>query len=331
MDPRIAARFNDGMLRRALAFYAALGPAEALDGFESFIYRFTCADGDRILRLGHSGRRSPAAIAGEVDWINHLARGGAGVARAVLSENGRLVEAIDDGHGERFLATAFVRAPGGRLPKRDWAPAFVRHYGAVIGRIHALSKGYAPADPAWRRGDWDAPANLDVERGLGEDDAAVRARFAEVLDRLRALPTDSGSYGMIHQDAHAGNFHVHDGRITLFDFDDCVYGHFVYDIAMVLFYAANGEEDPAAFAAAFMPDFLRGYAGENELEPRWLEALPHFMKLREIDLYAQINFSFDPNEDNGPWIRDYMDGRKERIEAGRPYIDFAWNLLAAGL
>lgn len=46
---------------------------------------------------------------------------------------------------------------------------------------------------------------------------------------------------------------------------------------------------------------------------------------------ARFNFSFDLNEDNGRWIRDYMDGRKERIEAGRPYIDCDWNLLADGL
>jgi hypothetical protein len=31
-----------------------------------------------VLRLGHSLRRSPNLIRGEVDWINHLARGGAG-------------------------------------------------------------------------------------------------------------------------------------------------------------------------------------------------------------------------------------------------------------
>ena len=45
---------------------------------------------------------------------------------------------------------------------------------------------------------------------------------------------------MIHQDAHLGNLFVDDNyTLTLFDFDDCVYGHFIYDIAMVLFYSAG--------------------------------------------------------------------------------------------
>jgi amicoumacin kinase len=59
---------------------------ELLDGFESFIYRFQRPDGQFILRIGHSSRRSPDLIRGEVDWINYLAAGGALVARAILSE-----------------------------------------------------------------------------------------------------------------------------------------------------------------------------------------------------------------------------------------------------
>ncbi len=57
---------------------------------------------------------------------------------------------------------------------------------------------------------------------------------------------------MIHQDAHTGNLFVDDDyTMTLFDFDDCVYGHFIYDIAMVLFYIAGwGGEDIPGFTRA---------------------------------------------------------------------------------
>jgi Ser/Thr protein kinase RdoA (MazF antagonist) len=52
---------------------------------------------------------------------------------------------------------------------------------------------------------------------------------------------------------------------------------------MVLFYAANGQPDPAAYSGWFMPLFLSAYRQENRLDPAWLAELPHFMKLREID------------------------------------------------
>ena len=82
MDPAIAARISDDIVHEAAARFGVEASAlRLLDGFESFIYEFTRDDGEYILRLGHSGRRSPALIHGEVDWINYLARGGAGVAR----------------------------------------------------------------------------------------------------------------------------------------------------------------------------------------------------------------------------------------------------------
>ena len=151
------------------------------------------------------------------------------------------------------------------------------------------------------------------------------------MSHLETLPKDRDSYGLIHQDAHGGNFFVHEGKITLFDFDDCVYGWFIYDIAMVLFYAAMFKEDMAAYTATFMRDFLRGYKQENKLDPVWLAELPYFLKLREIDLYAIIHFSFDLENEDDPWIKGYMEGRKQRIDAGLPYIDFDWESLAAYL
>ena len=63
MDPKIAARFNDTILHCAMQFYDI--PEEKislLDGFESFIYEFERPDGQFILRIGHSQRRSPDLI-----------------------------------------------------------------------------------------------------------------------------------------------------------------------------------------------------------------------------------------------------------------------------
>jgi amicoumacin kinase len=344
VDPKIAARYNDDILRQAMGrFGIQKDQIELLDGFESFIYRFRGQGVDEqgvdeqgtdsqgtdefILRIGHSGRRTPQLVAGEVDWLNYLARGGARVCPAVLSAAGNLVEMIDDGHGQQFLATAFVKASGVASSKVEWSSTFVRHYGQVIGRLHALTKEYVPADPSWRRNEWDATANLDMDLWMPAAEKTARLKFDQLMCHLTKLPRDRDSYGLIHQDAHGGNFFVDQGQITLFDFDDCVYGFFVYDIAMVLFYAAMFKKDPAAYAADFMVDFLRGYSQENRLDPVWLKEFPYFMKLREIDLYAVLHFSFDLENEDDPWVRGFMAGRKQRIDEGVPYIDFDWESL----
>ena len=348
MEKEIRDRFNDRVLAEAMERYGiAEGDIELLDGFESFMYQFWHegelgrgretgpsveetgprgekygrAGGEYILRLGHSRRRTPDLIRGEVDWINFLAQGGAGVARAVASQNGNLVEVIADDKDGAFLASAFVKARGGHVWDRGgWTDERIASYGKLLGRIHALSKNYTVANEAWRRPNWeDDQYSLDLPL-----EPVMAENLDEVMEHLLALPRDRDSYGMIHQDAHAGNFFVDDdGHITLFDFDDCVYGHFAYDLAMVLFYAVTNREDAAEFAAGFWPKFMDGYYQEIELDTAWQKEIPHFMKLREIDLYAMLMRDYELIKGDA-WIESFLDGRRQRIVAGLPYLDMAF-------
>jgi Ser/Thr protein kinase RdoA (MazF antagonist) len=77
----------------------------------------------------------------------------------------------------------------------------------------------------------------------------------------------------------------------------------------------------------FTIPFLRGYQREVDLEPWWLKEIPHFLKLREIELYAVIHRSFDVENLDDPWCARYMDGRKGKLEDGVPYIDFDFDTL----
>lgn len=325
MKQEIRERFNDAILREAQARYGIVGQMEALDGFESFIYTFE-RDGERyILRLGHSQRRSKALIRGEVDWINYLAEHGTSVAWAVPSPQGNLVEPIADGHGDFFLATAFVFAPGGRAP---WPlghdAAFCRNYGRLLGKMHRLASTYQPRDPGAKRPFWDDPENnTHLTHILPPSDAAILAKSDALIAYFATLPTDPTCFGLIHQDAHGGNFHVDEhGTITLFDFDDIAYMWYANDVAMVLFYASMGWEDGQAFVNTFSPPFLAGYREEWEINGRWLAEIPHFMKLREIDLYAIINRDFTPEQivEDG-WLNRFMNGRREKLLQGVPFLD----------
>lgn len=342
MDPRYKARFTPEMLHEAACRYGVEGAAlRELDGFESFIYEFSRAGQDFILRIGHSSRRPERLVQGEAEWLHYLRSSGCdGVAGPVNSRDGNLVEALDDGHGEQFVATAFEKAPGRHMGKADAAPELFEAWGALLGRMHALSERF---HPQWPRPHWDDPMMLDVQEWLPAGEEKVRARYQELRDHLDTLPrSDSRVYGMIHQDAHAGNFFIvpcqgsgpqHSGpqnsgpqisgpQITLFDFDDCCFSWYANDIAIVLFYAVMGQTDTAAFTHHFLSHFLRGYRREKEISVEWLAEIPYFLKLREIDLYAVIHRSFDVNNLTDPWVKRYMEGRKERLEAGQPYLDF---------
>lgn len=328
MDQLILDRYSDAILREAMRRYdIAPGNLSTGEGFESYIYRYTRGGEPFILRLTHTLRRTPELIRGEVDWINYLAARGAMVARAVESARGELVEAIDDGAGERFLATAFTRAPGRPPWETGWTPALVETYGRLIGRMHALTKDYEPRDPAWRREAWPANSREETERWLSDAEPDILERYLALEQRVSALPRGRDGYGLIHFDAHEANFYVDGETITLFDFDDCCYNWFANDIAMVLFYRVTNRDDPEAEAAAFLPDFLLGYRAENWLDPAWAATIPDFMTMREIDLYAIILRSYGLGSDRAgeiphEWTRNFMRGRRERILAGAPYLDY---------
>ncbi|MCP5094974.1 MAG: phosphotransferase, partial [Chloroflexi bacterium] len=195
-------------------------------------------------------------------------------------------------------------------------------YGRLIGKMHRLTKAYTPANPAWKRLEWDSLESMEVERQLPKADTLILERFQTLMQHLQSLPKGRDSYGLIHQDAHGGNFFVDEaGQITLFDFDDSAYGHFAYDVAMVLFYAVTNHENVDTFAPQFWHPCWQGYCEENQLDPVWLKEIPHFLKLREIDLYAVIHRSFDLDNLNDGWVAQFMNGRKQNIEQAIPYIN----------
>jgi amicoumacin kinase len=329
MEKGIKERYSDEIRDETLRRYGVSHEdAVLLDGFESYIYEFSNREVNTILRVGHSQRRSPALIAGEVDWINYLVDGGVSASRALPSRSGQLIEEIKDGCGGNFLATAFHKADGRHVESGSWNTALMERYGHEIGKMHALSKQYRPLKSAWTRPQWDDPEMLDIQAWLPVNERRILMKFQELKRLLDGLPKNRDSYGLVHQDAHAGNLYVDDsGKITFFDFDDCAYSWYVNDIAIVLFYLLLGQEQPASFAFEFMSNFLRGYRQEMKLNAFWLGQIPNFLKLREIDLYAVIHRSFDLEQLDDPWVEMYMDGRKKKIEDDIPYVEFDFSSL----
>lgn len=328
----IKARFHRDLLLRAASYYGvALSDLTLVGDFDSFIYEYPSSDGGRILRVSHSSKRNPELVMGELDWLSYLEKGGASVCAPIPSLSGRWLEELDDNHGGTFIVSAFIRAEGDSPKYTHWNTTGCEIYGELLGRIHRLSKDYSPADPRWRRLSWDDPVMLDVEAAIPGDNKLVLERFTELVTVIDALPVDHHGFGLIHQDAHGDNLKIDgSGQIRLYDFFDCTYSWYVNDIAIVLFYAAMWQKDRAAFTRRFMGDFLVGYRRENQLDDSWLQYIPLFLKLREIDLYAVILREYGDNWHEEKWIAGFMQGRKACIEAGAPCIDWDFSSLASG-
>jgi hypothetical protein len=66
--------------------------------------------------------------------------------------------------------------------------------------LNALTKDYVLSDPAFKRQEWDEEDQLNVRKYLPEQEADVIRYADELMARIRSLPKDRDSYGLIHTD-----------------------------------------------------------------------------------------------------------------------------------
>lgn len=332
MEKAVRDLFSPSILQEALARYAiAPGDSAILDGFESFIYNVHRADREFILRIGHDSRRPADQVRGEAEFLNHLAAGGLSVPQVLPSQAGNLVEPILAPGGSHFVAALFEKAPGHPVKRVDWGAALFRSMGGFMGRMHRLSRQFQPSQPRFRRLDiaYDMQQVREYAlKALPPGDEPVLRAYDGLCAEILALPQDAVGYGLAHIDFHSGNFFITDeGRITLFDFDDCQYAWYVYDIAMALFYVLPHHctsPGDIAHAETFLAEFWAGYQATGELDPAWLQQIPLFLRLRELDLYIIIHRSMDI-DNLDPWCASFMKDRRQKILTGTPYcpLDFS--------
>jgi Ser/Thr protein kinase RdoA (MazF antagonist) len=305
-----------------------------LGSFESFVYEFHKGGKGFILKITHSLHRTPGLVKGELEWVAYLADRGVPAAPVAPSLSGELLEVIDgqaiEGLGDDyFIVYVFEKAEGRLIRSTDWNDGLFENWGRALGRIHALTKSYSPSSKSLRRFEWHEDDSLRIQRHLPPEQCKVIEKALALISRLREWPTDADAYGLIHSDFHHGNFFLDADRITVFDFDDCHYGWFGFDIMIPLFYImrdASINPDDTAFAPRFFGRFMSGYSEENRIDGTWVRRIPDFMKLREIDLYSVVyaEKAFDLND----WCRRFMKDRQHRIENDVPVVDIDFSQFA---
>ncbi len=335
MHPELVRRFDERIRDEAARRYG-LPPSELteLTAFENFVYEAESEDGvGLVLRVSHSTRRTFDYTLGEVEFVRYLGAAGLPVAQPILSESGQFVQRIEDSDpGHYFVVTAFERAEGvvfddaPPLKELHWKPALFRDLGRIFARLHNRAQTYKLSNPRFKRQEWYEYDVVDIDRFAPPEEKLVRERTARIIERLQQLPRAPEDYGLIHADLHPHNFCFADGRVTVFDFDNCEYAWFVKDIAVILFYVARGEPrgKREEAARAFLAPFLEGYRELRTCDRARLEAIPDMLALQRSMNYALFHQYRDP----GLLDEDTLDrwGRFRRdIEADTPVLelDFA--------
>ncbi len=211
-------------------------PLSSVGNSANHAYSFVKSGQTRFLRLTSSRARTKEQIEAELDFIFYLHQGSVSVALPVSSVAGRFVEEIASTN-DLLFACVFEQAEGKRF-RYESGESNKEHFrlrGRTLGQIHALSKTYLPSG-SFCRFAWDADnLLLDVENFLPASEKIVWREYNTLKERLRECPQSKQTYGLIHGDYGETNYRHQDSQLNIFDFDDCCYHWFVYDLAITIY------------------------------------------------------------------------------------------------
>jgi len=266
---------NDKIKSAALAVKLWNGDAGSLQEVSdsaNYVFSFIESDRKRYLRLTPGEERTKNQIEAELDFIAFLHQGGVNAALPIPSVAGRLIEEINFTKSS-LLACVFAEAEGERFIY-DSAKDSEKHFrlrGKTLGQIHALSKKYVPSG-AFRRFAWNDDKLLIEADFLPKSEKIIWEEFVALKKQLQNYPQSDATFGLIHGDFGETNFRCRNERLNVFDFDDCCYHWFIYDLAVTIYPHGWRKE-----GLRLLDYLLEGYA----------KNMPLNIKREEITLFCR--------------------------------------------
>jgi Ser/Thr protein kinase RdoA (MazF antagonist) len=246
----------------------------------NIVYQFTMESRPAFLRLTHSSHRSRAQVGAEMDFIKFLKSRGNPVAAPIASRSGELIEQMESSAGT-FFASVFEEAPGQRV---QWGPdadnrRTLQLLGSALGRLHAIARTFPPS----ARFHWHQDRLLfTLPEALPDFEAPIKSEAAAVFTYLESVPVTPESFGLIHGDFIPSNIRRQGDVFTPFDFDDCCYHWYLYDIAIFMWSASHL---PLERRRAYLGSFLEGYAKNSPLPADAAQQINWFRRLSNVSRY----------------------------------------------
>ena len=298
MEIAVERVFTNEILEEAANLFSVTVEKNPLGDFENYIFHAKDEKGVAyVLRLTHSSHRSEKQVEAELDFLQYLGEQGAKIAEPYYSTSKKLVEGIQAVDGTFFYASLFLYAKGERVKNSTsihWGEELFEAWGKAIGQLHRLTMSYPKTE---YRDTWEIEEKAIIDQL--EDKQVQKIAYA-LIDKIKMLPMEKRTFGLMHGDIHQGNFHYDGKELTIFDFDDATYNYFLHDLAMVIYYSVLSntwtEQEKTLFTRRQLQVLRKGYESEHQLEESWYESLPLFLRLRDIGLYSTIQKKFKGKE-----------------------------------
>jgi len=291
-----------GCARDALAAYDDVGPTasvELINVSENATFLVTDPDaGPSVLRVHRLGYHTEQEIASELAWMDALrAEAGVRTPRVRPAAGGRRVVTVPEPGGATVRYCVMFEflpgtEPGGSADDPALTSTHFAELGEVTARMHRHAREWSR--PAWFiRFHWDYPAAFGQQArwgrwqdgiGVGPSEREILTRLDDALRaRLRAFGTGPDRYGLVHADTRLANLLVHDGSVSVIDFDDSGFSWYLYDLGTAVSFF---EHEPVV--PALVDSWLEGYRRVGRLSAEDQAEIWTFIMFRRLLLVAWI-------------------------------------------
>lgn len=243
---------------------------EAVCKYSTHNYAFIFKDKPFMIRVSMTPRNSRKEILSELLWIDDLKSYKETICEPSLSENGKLIEEFNI-DGIDYKASMFRTARGSNVQVSELTPMHFICVGELLGTIHNASDEQQRLGFHYTRKSLDERFQEKIDKTYDKLEAPLRNKVDQMRETLKTLPKDSKNYGLCHGDFHKDNFFIESNNIWLFDFDDCLYAPYLYDIASFLVACMlsgyKGDEDVRkVIYEDILPYFKIGYGLKKETD-----------------------------------------------------------------
>ena len=262
------------------------------------------------LRININSTRTVDNMKGEIEWVRHLNRtSGINTPTPIATLNDHyIVSGFHSDSEQSLFGVMYSWLDGEELgdgPTLDQ----LHEVGRAIAILHQESVDFelssAAVLPTFNDFFWGTDDYLfsDKSKLSASNRALIKKAHDHIMGFTREFYANSPVH-IIHADFHGWNLMWHEGKLSIFDFDDCGFGVEVQDLAVALYYLDTPEQEAA---------LLAGYAKVKPLPVYSEIAMKSLLLQRRLLL---LNYLFETkNVEHKAMLPAYLEKSLERVSA----------------
>ena len=260
------------------------------------------------LRININSTRTVENMKGEIEWVRHLNRtSGVHVPTPIATVKDDYIVSGLHADSDQILSAVMYSWLDGEEIGDEPTSQQLHEVGKAIATLHQESTDFTlsgnNALPTFNDFFWGTEDLLFSDKSvLSDADRALLQQAHDLIMQFTNELYENSKIHIIHADMHGWNLMWNEGRLSIFDFDDCGYGVEAQDLAVTLYYLDTPEQDEA---------LLNGYKSVRPLPAYSANAMKALLLQRRLLL---LNYLFETkNQEHKEMLPAYLEKSLERV------------------